>query len=136
MAENKVIAFNPTTDIDGQKHRMEKKFIESFIVVTAVKEEGIVKFQQPIELRVYGTPACNTVCIWIHVPKIHAAGSGKANGYGYHRPSEAAQIAIEKAGIKLEKNIGGRGSSIMIDALDAIAAHLGIKHYDIIHAHG
>jgi hypothetical protein len=53
------------------------------------------------------------------------AGYGRANGFGYHKPSAALQAALDSAKIKLDTPIDGRGDSIMEEALKAICAATG-----------
>jgi hypothetical protein len=59
------------------------------------------------------------------VENLSRNGSGSAGGYGYHRPSAAAQEAIENAGFTLANRIDGVGESAMREAVLAIAAALG-----------
>lgn len=94
------------------------------IVDGKIKELGV--------LRMYGTQAANYVCLWIFTPERHLSASGKATGYGYHRPSEALAIACKNSGIELSEPIGGRGDTAMEDALKAIcsAAH-NVEQSDI-----
>lgn len=89
----------------------------------------------PVELRLYGTGRTNTACLWINHNDTHRHASGSAGGYGYHRPSAAAQEAIENAGIKLSKRIDGVGDDAIDEALGAIADTLGVTGYAIIRSH-
>ena len=89
-----------------------------------------------IELRLYGNASgtANTAAFWVcsHASdgkrkELFTSGTGKATGSGYHRPSAAAQYAINNAGITLALDIDGRGDAAIEKALLAIAAALGIK---------
>lgn len=62
----------------------------------------------------------------------HAAGHGSAHGYGYHRPSAAAQSAIYSAGFTLSEEVAGIGDSAIRRALVAIAEACGIKETDTL----
>jgi hypothetical protein len=89
----------------------------------------------PVELRLYGTGKMNYACLWINHDGTHAHASGSAGGYGYHRPSAAAQEAISNAGIRLAFPIDGVGSNAIEEALCAIADALGVKDYALTRAH-
>lgn len=121
----------PTYGINSN-HRKEDKFTDSYTIVAF--ENG--KFSTPVELRIYSTQARNYACLWVHSGDIHASGSGWAGGYGYHRPSAAANEAIKAAGFKLSGPISGYGETIMQDALKAIAEALGHKTFYLLHSHG
>lgn len=54
-----------------------------------------------VDCRIYGTKAANYACLWVHHGDTHRSGSGKAGGWGYHRPSAAVQAAITNAGYGL-----------------------------------
>lgn len=88
-----------------------------------------------ISLRLYGTGAKNYACLWVSLPAGHRSGSGSAGGYGYHRPSQAAEEAIRNAGFKLDTAIGGVGEEAMREALLAIAEAIGVKRPAIVEAH-
>jgi hypothetical protein len=74
-------------------------------------------------------------------PDIHTQGSGRAGGYGYHRPSAAAGEAIRNAGFELLTDegkpcdIGGVGDSAIEQALCAIADAIGLKDYALVRSH-
>lgn len=90
-----------------------------------------------VVLRIYGTSAMNYACIWINSTRkaIHCNGSGSAGGYGYHRPSAAAQVAINNAGFDLSQPIDGRGDSAMREAVLAIAKAAGYPNAKLHIAH-
>jgi hypothetical protein len=129
--QNKVEVFSPA-DGFNRNHRKEKHFQREYCIIEGIGQ----KTKTPITLRIYGTNAANYCCLWIYGEfnyegmkhQLSFQGSGMANGYGYHRPSEAAQLAIESAGIRLKNHIGGRGDDAISDALYAIADYLGIKN--------
>lgn len=70
--------------------------------------------------------------LWIHSPGFYTSGHGRANGYGYHKPSAAIQDALDSAGFKLERAIDGCGSEAIKDAFAAIARDLGYSHFIIV----
>ncbi len=71
--------------------------------------------------------------LWVNVPGvIHAAGHGRARGYGYHKASAALGDAIQSAGITLSKDIDGVGDTAMDDALHAIGIACGFDTVRVI----
>jgi len=137
MTTTKKIEFAPINNINARAHRKENNFLNEFCLISFDKGE----FTTPVTLRIYGTNAMNYACLWIggnfagFEGYLSASGSGSAGGYGYHRPSAAAAIAFEKAGVKLPFSIDGRGESAIEDALKALAKHLKIKKFYIHRAH-
>lgn len=113
---------NHKEDKFNVKHRRENQFAGS-ITAFAVYADG--KIIEAATLRTYNssTKATNTACFWASMPNNtrYAHGSGHAGGWGYHRPSAAAQQAINNAGFHLSEEIDGRGESAMETAVKAIA---------------
>ena len=70
--------------------------------------------------------------VWIRSPGFHTSGHGRANGYGYHKPSAAIQDALDSAGFKLERAIDGCGSEAIKDAFATIAWDLGYSQFIIV----
>ena len=70
--------------------------------------------------------------------ELHTSGRGQATGYGYHKTSQAVANAIESAGVKLVSeegkplDIGGRGDSLIKEALEAIARAGGAEQVLIV----
>lgn len=58
--------------------------------------------------------------MWVHSPLFYTSGSAFAQGYGYHRASEAVEIALINAGISLTESIGGVGDTAIEAAVKAI----------------
>lgn len=117
-----------------RKHRNEGKcYLTTYSVISlADKPHSDGRLSAKIDLRIYGTGTANTACIWIHSGDVHTAGSGKATGYGYHRPSAAAHYAITNSGFTLSEPIDGRGDSAIREALLAMAKSLKIKRPAIV----
>lgn len=133
--------FNPAiskADTVG-KNRKENAFLYS-VILLGPPEKSSSKWNpvaHPVaELRVYGTHSVNYACLWVHAKGRYFSGGGKAKGYGYHRPSQAAEKAIEAAGIELSEAIGGVGDSAIEEALIAIGRALGFKKLQVLKAHG
>lgn len=69
---------------------------------------------------------------------LHTSGHGTATGYGYHKSSQAVASAIKSAGVKLLNDegkpvdIGGRGDSLIEDAIRAIALAAGAEQVLIV----
>jgi len=79
--------------------------------------------------------ARNYACLWVFREPFYASGSGYAGGYGYHRPSAAAQTAFRKAGITLAEPIDGLGDTAIEDAMRALGDHMGIARSMLLRAH-
>lgn len=121
-------------------HRKENKcYFDSYsAIVIRPDYDGKPFVHTPVELRLYGTGNSNTAAIWIHDHSnsgISTSGTGSAGGYGYHRPSAAADEAIRNAGFTLDESISGRGEQAIELAVQAIAEALGYKDCPVFHAH-
>ena len=111
-------------------HRKEGK---CFLTVYA----AIVGDKVPVELRIYDTGKKTTACLWVNdsLSNTYIKGSGASNGFGFDQPSEAAQRAINNAGIVLSEEIDGRGDNAIIDAMAAISEALGHANAFIFKTH-
>lgn len=137
-----------------RSHRKDegKCHFESIQIVELTQPQHGKRANVPVELRLYGTGNVNFACLWTHVPGntradnpfpngVYTQGSGRAGGYGYHRPSAAAHEAIRNAGFTLltdsgeHADIGGVGDSAIEEALCAIAESLGITNYALVRSH-
>lgn len=124
-----------------RSHRKEGKcFFDSYSVIDLDNPSHDARYASrkintKIELRLYGTGNTNFACLWAWGEQINTQGSGRAGGYGYHRPSAAAQEAISNAGFTLSQDISGVGEEAIHDALCAIAEAIGLTNYGVIHAH-
>ena len=113
----------------SQSHRKKKGgFMEEYAaLVPGNYANGELK--AVVTLRIYGTAARNTACLWTHgnpnCPEHFRQGSGEAGGCGFHRPSAAAQEAIQNAGFVLSRKIDSCGDEAMREAVLAIAAAIG-----------
>ncbi len=61
-----------------------------------------------------------------------AIGHGSTRGSGYHKPSDAAEVAIEAAGYRMNAAFGGHGEAAMHEALRAIAEYNGYTDCTVI----
>lgn len=140
----KIVKFEPKNGMNAKAHRRDNAFMQQYTLVAAYKN-GLVEIAQ---LRIYGTQAKNYACFWTWCgygdksTKKHSdlmvnscMGSGSAGGYGYHRPSAAAQEAFSNAGIKLSEDICGRGDRAMEEALLALGRFLGYRKLEVLVAH-
>lgn len=121
----------PAKECKIAQNRKENHFSHQYSVIDADLNEVCT-------LRIYSTNAANYACFWLYGVNgtEYRSGGGKASGYGYHRPSAAAQAAFSQAGISLSEDIGGVGEGAMEKALLAIAeAATGRKKLAIIRAH-
>lgn len=132
---NSAKLIKPVSACDGAAHRREKYFRQEIAAIDRRSGAAVVT------LRIYGsaTNSANYACVWVHGARskkhpegIHASGSARATGYGYHRPSQAAQEAIEASGFTLAQPIDGRGDGAMIGAVRAVAVACGLRASAII----
>ena len=84
-----------------------------------------------IDLRLYSTNSTAYACVWFGNGEI-ANGSGKAGGWGYHRPSAAVWEAFLSAGVRIS-DLSGTGQ--IVEALELVATELGLTNFKIFHAH-
>lgn len=126
-----VLSFAPARNLNTN-HRKEKQAFYSYSLI------DLDKGSESAVIRLYysATGARNYACLWVLREGFYASGSGQAGGYGYHRPSAAAQEAFERAGVKLAEPIDGRGDSEIEEALKALAVHMGLARFMILRAHG
>lgn len=113
---------------NGHNWMGEKELIQRRVAV--VLHKG--KMREAVIVNVHGTNARNYVSVWAHNDLRSYAGHGWAGGYGYHRPSAAMGAALKSAGITLDEDIDGRGSSAMDEAMKAICHALGFKTVFIV----
>jgi hypothetical protein len=106
--------------IQAKKHRKENNFQEEYLGLI-VKDGEIFN---AINCRFYGTQAKNYCCLWFNNGEKWASGSGSSGGYGYHRPSAAAEEALRSAGVQLTEHISGRGDSAIKDSLMSLLEYL------------
>lgn len=128
MSDIQTATINGASKNNIASNRKEKHFTAQYSIVTS-------DYSQPVILRLYGTQSTNYACLWVDHEGVHISGGGKAGGYGYHRSSAAAQVAINNAGIALSQDIDGRGEGAIQDALKAIARALGLVEFGLIEAH-
>jgi len=127
-----IVAFNPTRGLNVS-HRKEKNAFYSYSLI------DLDRGSESAVIRLYysTTGAVNYACLWVHRGEpFYASGSGKAGGYGYHRPSAAAHYAFKAAGIQLAEPIDGRGDEAIRDAMRALGEYLGINRMMIHTANG
>lgn len=122
----KVLSANLTDKNFNRNHRKENHYQGSYIIVDKA-------LNVKLDCRVYGTAAKNYACIWMSGEGRMYSGSGDANGYGYHRTSQAVGHAIKGMGIELQQPIEGRGDSAMEEALKAIAEYMNWGDVALIH---
>ena len=128
-----------------RENRKESSFYAEYAVIFPHMQKPKItrgRAHAAIVLRLYGTAQRNYACLWINASagltgkeSVYIGGGGYAGGYGYHRPSAAAESAIRDAGIVLSQSIGGVGDSAIEGALSAIAAALCKKQFFIHYSH-
>lgn len=118
-------------------HRKEGKCYLDSVAVIDLAEGPMECGEQhtPVVLRLYGTGRRNYACLWVNNAPIFTQGSGWSGGCGYHRPSAAAQEAINNAGFALSEPIAGRGDDAICRAVMAIAVAVGVKKPAYVLAH-
>lgn len=114
---------------NGKNYGYKKELIKTYNVVSNTLKELIT-------VRCYMGRSANAsivyASIWVHGPEHFTSGTGKAGGYGYHKPSAAIGNAIESAGIELSKDIEGVGDGAIHEALGAIAESMGYNKFLIV----
>ena len=115
--------------MSARSHRKKNNFMEQYTGFALI--DGVLR--EIVILRIYGTNAKNYACLWYNNTDEWGSGSGSAGGYGYHRPSAAAQEAFEKAGVTLSEDINGRGDSAIREAVEALAKALFPRKKVFIH---
>ena len=127
----KVIDFTRASNFNTN-HRKERHFYRSY-TACAIIDGKIIEL---VDLRLYATNSRHYACVWIKEKAAHSSGTGFSSGYGYHRASAAAGIALEQAGVKLSESISGRGETAIENALKAIVEYLTENNYvHIVIAH-
>lgn len=128
----------PTKWVRSQRHE-GKCFFSSMSIISLSDKPSIHGRVWPvIEARLYGTGNVNTCCLWVYGVDANGKctqGTGRAGGYGYHRPSEAMAQAIRNAGFTLSRDIAGVGEEAMREALLAMAKALKIKKPAIVESY-
>ena len=97
----------------------------------AIVKDKAGRMLELIKVEFYGTGSTSYCNLWIKHADDWRTGSGKAGGYGYHKPSAALAEAIADAGIKLD-DISGRGDGAMAEALEAITKAAGFDECLIV----
>lgn len=110
--ENKILKFEPRSD-NIVEDRKEKHFYQEYALIDLDKKRAVAI------LRVYATNKMSYACLWLHFCA-DTRGSGKAGGYGYHRPSAACARAFQSTGIELQHSIAGVGDSAIMGAMEAL----------------
>lgn len=111
----------------NRNHRKENHFQQQYTGLVLVGNELL----EAVTLRIYGTRAVNYAALWYNNQEKWASGTGKAGGYGYHRPSAAAAEAFEAAGVELA-DISGRGSQAIEDAVKSLLCELYPEHLTFV----
>lgn len=107
-------------------YRKENKFYQQFSLIWEKSEV--------VCLRMYATENTVYAVVWVHGYN-SMPGMGKADGYGYHKASAAAQEAFTDAGITFNENIAEAGDAAIETALLAIGEELGLDGAFIVRAH-
>ena len=131
MKTQSITAFEPKCGINTNHRKEGNAFYSLSIIDLDAGEESAV-----IRLYYSKSGARNYACLWVLCEGFYASGSDYAGGYGYHRPSAAAQGAFKNAGVTLAEPIDDRGDSAIEDAMRALADYMGIARYMIHRAHG
>lgn len=129
---NTVTDFTPRESDKIRSHRKENNgFLREYALIDLSDGAAVVT------LRIYWPGTVAYACVWINRGGmgIHARGAGKAGGGGYCKESAAAAYALKDAGVTLTEDIDGRGTLAIVDALAALAQHMGIARYTIHKAH-
>lgn len=126
------ISINNLTDgINAKAHRKENKFYKSLQIVSFLTDRG---FNQPLDVRFYGSGQTVYCCIWGSIKGTYFNGSGKAGGYGYDKESAAFEDALQSAGF----NVSGLSATGQNEeAINIIATDLmSLEAFTIVRANG
>ena len=124
--------FIPST-LKQSKHKLT--FRDTFEIVRGFQYITTKDNLTVIDCRIYESkrPSSNRVisAIWINdnKNKLYSHGVGISTGYGYHKGSEAIELALLEMGIKLDESIGGLGYQSCFDTFKEIMSYLGHKDY-------
>ena len=105
-------------------------FRDTMEIIHSIKVIDTSTHAEVVDCRLYSGRSRNAsvvrCAIWIRSLKagIHVYGVGRAGGHGYDKKSAAIAAALESAGFAMEENVSGRGMSMAILALEAVAAFL------------
>lgn len=128
----KILNFIPKDSINAKSHRKENNFYKEFQLVVFDKETN--KFHVPLQIRVYATNAIHSACVWFNHNELHATGSSRAGGYGYHRESQAISDALIGSGFEFERGFGGTGQTEK--AIETIAEYFKFENYTVLISQG
>ena len=106
-------------------HRKEKGGFHAEYSALVQSPYYPAELQAVVTLRLYWPAPTCYACLWINAEPVHASGSGQAGGAGYCKASAAAGEAIRNAGFDLSEDIHGRGTSLIGEAVLALAAAVG-----------
>jgi hypothetical protein len=113
---------------------MENHFVREYAAINPANNAA------PVVLRLYCTNNGTWGCaVWVGNGTVSGAGGwrGRSNNTsgGYHKASEAAEMAIRDAGISLSEHISGAGDTAIYEAVKAIAAVVVGDNYILHVAH-
>lgn len=132
--EIKITKFNPN-GVFNRSHRKEDKYTGGYKVLRYNSKKKSI--DTVIDLRFYWTTQTCYCVVWYGSKNGMVSGSGSAGGWGYHKESASACLALASTGIEFGKCYwGGAGSSAIESALKALASKLGYRKVTIINNHG
>lgn len=105
----------------------DKELIRSLNAV--VSHKG--KLKEVVTLRFYMGRSRNAqtvyASVWVSGKCFYASGTGKASGWGYCKRSASASEAFKSAGITFDSPVGGRGMSVVHEAIGETVRALGYR---------
>ena len=118
--KQKVTAFEPKCPDNIHLFRKEKHFYRQVSIINLDTAEEVLIYRE------YRTNAVSYSCLWVDTPAgaDPCRGGGKAGGWGYHRPSAAAQEAFTAAGFTFAELIAGIGDAAVEKACRHAADHI------------
>jgi hypothetical protein len=118
----------PTKEVFDPKVR-GKQLIGGWIAIDCKNKKEV------ITVRYYESSkrsSCLYCAVWVSLQNDFTLATAKTSGCGYDMFSEALERALNNAGIVLSERIGGMGTQVEKDALDAIMTYLGHTDYMIV----
>ena len=123
----------PTKEIFDTRVRY-KQLIGGWVAIDCKNKKEVITVRYYESSK--GSP-CLYCAVWVSLqPYRYTSATAKTSGCGYHMSSEVLERALNNAGIVLSEVIGGRGTQVEKDALDAIMDYLGHTDYMIVRVNG
>jgi hypothetical protein len=118
-----------TNSKKNMSFRDTNQIIHGYQCINPEDERAVIDCRIYTGLRSYSTRII--AAVWIHDRKNNrfAHGVGIDRGHGYHRGSQAVELALMEMGIELDREIGGYGYDECVKAFHALMGEMGYSSY-------